>query len=260
MKKNILLHPSTKSIELAEKYATQYCKLKGLKVGGKQWLSAKESFLYDDIFESKLPANSSYKKEMEEKFRSNPGISKLRKESEKYLKNPKIANSVMESFPEFFGSADSIILKSVGGDKGQNKVKALRGICTQLTHLYLETMLKMNVKAKYTRGDDGKVEKYSASAFEFEKGAEGEDREEVVRYRYYRIIIFTAIMQSLAPIFKISESDLSNYLESIGWKEKGLAYFTSKAGRAEVIQNLNAKLQKVYQSKSLIESVKTLGT
>jgi len=212
----------TKLIEVAELFA---CEVSGEKSGPK-FERVKKQFLDEAIQESVLPADSVY------------------------AQNPKISDSVMKEFPALFG-AENIILKSLGdNDKSKRKTRELRGLITQLTHLFLESRMKLGVKGSY----DGKGE-YTPSDFEF--ASDSGDNEAMIKQviidRYIRLFIFTAFMQAIEPIFKITIDEMRLVLNGLKVDQDTVEKLKSKQMRVDFILKAKSFFGKIFGTESVLK-------
>lgn len=202
----------TKLLEMADLFAQEFGHKKG-SVGHKKFV---KHFLDEALNNSILPGNA-----------------------EPYLKNPKVADSTFSDDLAFFFGNDSLIRKSLGvrgsKDLGEDKVRQLRGILTQLTHLYLETVQGLNVKAQYDK--DGGV---LPSDFQFPKGAESDDEriKDVIEFRYMRVFFLVAFTCAIRPIFEISKSEAEQVFSRLDIESTPVSELKSKDKRREFVKTV----------------------
>lgn len=222
-KRDFYVHNQSKLIEVAEAFADEIAGSRG----SAQWKKVYNDFLNEAVHESILPADS------------------------KFAENPKISDKVMDEFPVSFG-AESVIRKSLGDTvQADRKVKELRGVITQLTHLILESKFRMKVKGKV--GRDGS---YTESDFEFPKGA-GENPVEIKQVyvdRYLRLLIFTAIAQSLEPVMKITSDEMKELASLL--EQKSIGDLKSKQFRSDFIKRTKEDFAKKLPSGSIYSDKK----
>lgn len=216
-----------KFIEIAEHFARE---ISGEKSGPK-FERVKKQFLDEAIHESILPADS------------------------QYAKNPKISDSVMKEFPTLFG-AESIIMKSLGGenDRSLRKTRELRGLITQMTHLLMDVRLKVGIKGSYDNKGG-----YTPSDFEFGQDIRGNDTaiKQVITDRYMRLFIFTAFMQAVEPIFKISIDEMKKVVELLQIEKDPLEKLKSKQTRIDFILKAKSFFSKIFGTESVLKKFLT---
>lgn len=220
--KDYFVPTQTKIVDVAELFARE---VSGEKSGA-AFERVKKKFLDEAIQESVLPADSVYRQ------------------------NPKISDSVMKEFPFAFG-AESVLAKSYpeGSAKRERKIREFRGLITQLTHLLLESRMKMSVKGAY----DGK--EYLTSDFEYESDSSGDESKmrEVEVNRYIRLFMFTGLMQALEPMMKITVEEMKEILNGLEIYSDPVAKLRSKSERQRFIASIKVFFSKIFGTESAVK-------
>lgn len=212
----------TKLLEIASLFAEEF----GHKKGSKAYLSYVNHFLDEALHNSILPGNGA-----------------------EYAKNPKVADSTFSDDLGFFFGENSLIKQGLGvrgnKDLGEDKMRQLRGILTQLTHLYMETMLGVQVKAQYDGSGD-----VIPSDFQFPKGAEtGDERvKDVLEFRYQRIFFLIAFTCAIRPVFEISKAESEEFFQKLEIESESVASLKSKEKRQNFIKAVFGFMSKKFGS------------
>lgn len=218
---------STKLKEMAELFALEFGHKKGTKAFDK-YIS---EFLDEALYNSILPGGA-----------------------EPYAKNPKVSDSTFDQDLDFFFGSENIIKKSLGArglkDLGVDKTRQLRGILTQLTHLYLETIQGVSVKAQYDSNGD-----VIPSDFQFPKGAESDDEriKDVIEFRYKRIFFLMAFVCAIRPVFEISKEETEKAFSKMAMDADSVSSLKSKETRKNFVSTVFKFFSKKFGKISLLD-------
>lgn len=194
-------------------------------------------------------------KKMREKYLNEYITEAVLPAGSEYAQNPKIADSTMSEFPDLFGT-ESIIAKTLGPydlDKPDSQTvratRELRGIVTQLTHLYMSTRLKNKIRGTY------EDKQYENSDFEFPADADENTQKAVLVNRYIRLLIFSALMQAIEPVFKVSLGEINDFISDSGMKNDSIAHLKDKNVRSEFIKGIRSFFKQRFGSESAIKGI-----